>query len=133
MPRDKAKTKANEWLSRIRSCVVLTKNEQKMTILSLPFMLEENRKIKVLVFTDLNSLEGDHRSKFPEKVAKEFMELSMLVVIFRKDHQFGWKSTLIVNQEIDDVLIKQASERLSKVMTPKLPKEYIRYLAPIEE
>jgi hypothetical protein len=104
-----------------------------MTILSLPFMLEENRKIKVLVFTDLNSLEGDHRSKFPEKVAKEFMELSMLVVIFRKDHQFGWKSTLIVNQEIDDVLIKQASERLSKVMTPKLPKEYIRYLAPIEE
>ena len=37
------------------------------------------------------------------------MELGMLVVIFRIDHHFGWKNTLVVNQEIDEVVIKQAS------------------------
>lgn len=87
----------------------------------------------MVVFTDLTGLEGDHRSKLPEKVAKELMDLGMLVVSFRRDHHFNWKSTLVVNQEVDDVVIKQASERLSKLMTPKLPNEYVRYLAPIEE
>ena len=80
-----------------------------MTLLALPFILEDNRKLKVVIFTDLTALEGDHRSKLPDKVAKELMDLGMLVVIFRRDHHFGWKNTLVVNQEIDEVIIKQSS------------------------
>ena len=70
LPKEKAKHCANEWLSRIHTRLILTKNEHKMTLLSLPFMLEDNRRIKVVLFTDLTALEGDHRSKLPDKAAK---------------------------------------------------------------
>lgn len=65
MPKEKAGQCANEWLSRIHTRLILTKNEHKMTLLTLPFMLEHNRRIKVVVFTDLTAFEGDHRSKIP--------------------------------------------------------------------
>ena len=52
-------------------------------------MLEKNRKIKCLVFTDINAFDSDYRSKFVEKLERELREYKMLVVLFRRDYQAG--------------------------------------------
>lgn len=53
-------------------------------------------------------------------------------MLFRKDYQAG-KDSLIYEQIIDDMPIKKACERISKLMTPKSANVIIRYIAPVEE
>lgn len=128
--RDKGREAVAEWITRVKSLVLLSKIEQKVTTLALPFIIENNRRIKAIVFTDVNAFDYDHRSRFIEKLERDLRELKLLVILFRKDYQAG-KDSLIYEQIIDDMPIKKACERLSKMLTAKHNNLFLRYVAPV--
>lgn len=79
----------DEWLNRIISVNILTKDEQKIHSLCLPFFLENDRKIKALIYADVNSFDIDYRAKSNEKMTKILLDTGLIVLSFKRDYHPG--------------------------------------------
>ena len=119
-----------DWLARVVTCSLVNKDEQKLNTLCLPFMLEANRKIKAIIYADVNAFDIDYRAKSNERLTRILKDTGLLVLSFKRDYHPG-KDSIIEDSDLNDG-VKSCNGKITKIVSGSEKNLSIRYLTPAE-
>lgn len=78
-------------------------------------MLEANRKIKVLIYADVNSFDLDYRAKSNEKMTKALIDTGLIVLSFKRDYHPSKEPIFTEHEGLDPP--KSCSGKITKIVS----------------